>query len=136
MTGGPLPVARVLSDYEADTAAALAKLTRERDEARREREVYRASAIMHCRERDDARRQLARMREDRDRLNVQRNALAGANDAWIRDLDAARDERDTAWDALGKILAGLESGAPEAPLDDEQIIAAARKGLGRGGTTP
>jgi hypothetical protein len=59
-----------------------------------DRATREALAIV-VRERDEAREKLARMREDRDRLNAQRNALAGANDAWIRDVDAARAELAT-----------------------------------------
>jgi predicted nucleic acid-binding Zn-ribbon protein len=71
---GSVPGQVAFEEYDRATREALALVTRERDEAREK---------------------LARMREDRDRLNVQRNALAGANDAWTRDVDAARAELAT-----------------------------------------
>jgi hypothetical protein len=52
-------------------------------------------------------------------------------DAAIQRVGELAIARDGACDALGKILAGLESGGPEPPLDDDGIIALARTARGR-----
>jgi len=101
-----------IADLEAGAQAAIdagtGKLAAEITRLRQEREVYRASAVMHCRERDEAQAEADRLRPleaEAQRAHAEVTRLRAQRDDYMTDLAAKIRERDDAREGADKAAA-------------------------------